>query len=56
VRSVQSLLSDVPQRDTIPVDDIPEEAHFGVGPGGAQWNLDGEKNFTQIRDCTVLHL
>ena len=53
VRSVMALMNEVPQRDIIPVDDIPEEADFGVGPGGVQWNLDGDYNFAQIRVSEV---
>ena len=53
VRAVISLLKDVPMRDIIPMDDLPDEADFGVGSAGVQWNLDGEYNLLQIRNVEV---
>ena len=53
VRAVTALLNDLPLRDIIPMDDIPDEADFGVGPAGIQWNLDGDYCLLQIRNSAV---
>ena len=56
VTAVVALLIEVPQRDIVPLDEIPDEADFDVEPGGVKWNSDGEFCFSKIRDLRVTPL
>ena len=53
VEAVQSLLREVPQRDVVPLDEVPDEANIVVGPMGVEWNLNGDSVFNQIRDLDI---
>lgn len=53
VESVLTLLREVPQREIIPLDELPDEADFTADPGGIQWELGGENNFSRIRDIAL---
>ena len=50
---MNSILREVPQRDIVPLDEIPDEANILVGPMGVEWNLNGDSVFNQIRDIEV---
>ena len=56
VVAVAALLCEVPPRDIVPLDEIPEEANFAVEPGGVKWNTDRELSFSKIRDQKITPL
>jgi hypothetical protein len=49
--SVFTLLKEIPP--TLQLDDIPDKADFTAEPGGIQWDLEGESNFSKLRDVTL---
>lgn len=53
VQATVSLIREVPLRDIIPLDNIPEEADFDAGIGGVRWILDRDSVFNQIRDLEI---
>jgi hypothetical protein len=48
---VESVFTLIPP--TLQLDDIPDKADFTAEPGGIQWDLEGESNFSKLRDVTL---